>query len=608
MKKSKKVLAVLLRLVMASYLLSGCSKKSGDTTTDDQSSNVTKAASADVTKAADNAASGDVVTLTGAIFLESVESNSIKSDPVSNYIRDRFGVQFDVISDCAGNTWNEQFPTQLASDSLPDVFLLVKDAATGYAGTLKKLVDAGAVACLDDYPDLFKDYNADPILKAEMDYHRNFVSPDGKAYGFPMYFGESNYSKGLVDTISLRWDAYEAAGKPAFKNFDELADALKKMQDAAPADVNGDKPYAISGWFGEAQGWGDWPLIFGNQMMISQSSAAMQYHNEDKISDINYYADEKSPYYEYLKFMNKSYNLGIIDPDAWTMKWDQYNTEMENGSFLYCAAGWLSGQKNDIISKNLNNENAGFVHFKAPSDYAATYSGGFWDYGTTGTYVISSKCKNIEKAIELLTWISSQEGSLIMENGPEGLAWKMGSDGVPVGNDDYLQMGQFDSEGYKKYGANLYHHLKGYSDATALSKYGNVTANLRLSDAASKISLKPYEKSAMDFFGAKSFTDENWLNRANTTFTLNLIDACGAVPDDYSMQSANIVNYFFNQQYAAIKAGSDKEYEAIVADMIKYAKDNGALDIQKYYQDKQSKVKGALTDISSQISNALAGK
>jgi hypothetical protein len=607
MKKSKKVLAVLLSLVMASSLLSGCSKKSGDTTTEDSSSNVTQAAATGVTKAADKA-SGDVVTLTGAIFLESVESNSIKTDPVSNYIRDKFGVQFDVISDCAGNTWNEQFPTQLASDSLPDVFLLVKDAATGYAGTLKKLVDAGAVACLDDYPDLFKDYNADPILKAEMDYHRNFVSPDGKAYGFPMYFGESNYSKGLVDTISLRWDAYEKAGKPAFKNFSELADVLKKMQDVAPADVNGDKPYAISGWFGEAQGWGDWPLIYGNQMMFSQSSAAMQYHNEDKISDINYYADEKSPYYEYLKFMNKAYNLGIIDPDAWTMKWDQYNTEMENGSFLYSAAGWLSGQKNDIISKNLKDENAGFVHFKAPSDYAATYSGGFWDYGTADTYVISSKCKNIEKAIELLTWISSQEGSLIMENGPEGLAWKMGSDGVPVGNDDYLQMGQFDSDGYKKYGANLYHHLKGYSDATTLSKYGNVTANLRLSDAASQLSLKPYEKSAMDFFGAKSFTDQNWLNRANTTFTLNLIDACGAVPDDYSMQSANIVNYFFNQQYAAIKAGSDKEYEAIVADMIKYAKDNGALDIQKYYQDKQSKVNGALTDISSQISNALAGK
>ncbi|MGN6715660.1 hypothetical protein [Anaerocolumna jejuensis] len=605
MKKSNKILAVLLSLVMVMSLFGGCGKNSNGTANKEVSGDVTKEA----TKAPeDSKASGEVATLTGAIFLESVESNSIKTDPVSNYIRDRFGVQFDVISDCSGNTWNEQFPTQLASDSLPDVFLLVKDAATGYAGTLKKLVDAGAVACLDDYPDLFKDYNSDPVLKAEMDYHRDFVSPDGKAYGFPMYFGESNYAKGLVDTIALRWDAFEAAGKPEFKNFDELADVLKKMQDAAPVDVNGDKPYAISGWFGEAQGWGDWPLIYGYQQMISQSSAAIQYHNEDKISDVNYYADEKSPYYEYLKFMNKAYNLGIIDPDAWTMKWDQYNTEMENGSFLYCPAGWLTDQKNNIITTNLKDENAGFVHFKAPSDYADTYSGGYWDYGTSCTYVISSKCKNIEKAIELLTWISSQEGSLIMENGPEGLAWKMGDDGVPVGNDDYLKMGQFDSEGYKQYGANLYHHFKGYSDATTLSKYGNVTANLRLSDAANQLSIKPYEKSAMEYFGAKSFTDENWLNRANTTFTFNLIDASGAVPDDYAMASANIVNYFFNQQFAAIQAKTDADYQAIVADMIKYAKDGGAEDIQKYYQKKQNEVKDSLSNISSQIGNALAGK
>ena len=55
-------------------------------------------------------AEDDVITLTGSIFLESIESSPIKHDPVSNYIRDRFGVQFEVICDCAGSTWEERYP------------------------------------------------------------------------------------------------------------------------------------------------------------------------------------------------------------------------------------------------------------------------------------------------------------------------------------------------------------------------------------------------------------------------------------------------------------------------------------------------------------------
>lgn len=548
----------------------------------------------------------DVVTLTGAIFLESVQSEAIKTDPVSNYIRDRFGVQFEILNDVSGSSWDEQFPVMFASDSLPDVFMLVNDPATSYSGTLKKLIDANAIVCLDDYTDLLADYNSDPILEATMDYHRTFVSPDGKAYAFPMYFGETNYAKGIVCTISLRWDAYDAAGRPPFKNYDELADVLKAMQDVAQPDVNGNKPYAISGWFADGSGWGDWPMINAYLQSVSVKASAMQFHNEDKISEVNKFTDKSSPYYEYLAFMNKCHRLGLIDPDAYTMTWDQYNSEMENGSFLYCGAGWLSDQKNGIISTNLKDENAGFVHFPAPEAYKAFYSGGTWGWGTGASYAISSKCKNVDKAIEVLSWISSQEGSLIMENGPEGMAWNYDESGVPTGIDEYLVMGQFDSESYKLYGSNLYHHLKGYSDGTVLPKYG-VTANLRLSDKATELSMKPFEKAAMEHFGATSFTGENWFNRANTTFVLDLLDACGAVPEEYSLSNANIVNHFYNQQFAAIQAGTEEEYNAIVDEMVQFAKDNNAVEIQNYFLEKQNEVKDDLIKIADKISAALAG-
>lgn len=601
----KKVVAVVLATVFA-LTVTGCSKNLEEPSTvaaGGQDSTTTTAAT---DTAATETANKELVTLTGAVFMESIEGSAIKTDPVSNYIRDRFGVQFEVISDCAGNTWNEKFPALLASGELPDVFLLVKDPATGYAGTLKKLVDADAIVSLDDYPELLKDYNADPILAATMAYHKEFVSPDGKAYGFPMYFGEANYAKGLMNTIAIRWDAYEAAGKPEFSNFDELADVLKKMQDVAQPDVNGDKPYAVGGWFGEGSGWGDWEMLYSYGQNVVNSSAALQYKNETEISDTNFYTSEDSPYWEYLAFLNKCNRLGLIDPDAFIMTWDEYNAQMENGSLLYTSAGWLTGQKNNIISANLKDENAGFVHVKAPEDYKAYYSGGLWDYGTGGTMVISKNCKNIEKAIELMAWISSQEGSLVMENGPEGLAWDYDANGIPVGHDDYLVMGQFDSKSYEMYGSNLYHHLKGYSDATPLSKFGGVTANLRLSDAANALSITKYEKAAMDFYGASSFTDENWLNRSNTTFAYNLIEACGAVPADYTMSQSNIVNEFYNKQFVAIQAATEEDFKKTQQEMIQFAKDNGALEIQKYYQDVQSKYAAPLKTIADNINAAMA--
>ena len=601
----KKVIALMLALTMCTSILGGCGSDEGTGTNAGGETSKNEATKNDNVETG-KSESSEIITLTGAIALESIESSAIKTDPVSNYMRDRFGVQFEIISDCAGNTWDEKFPAMLAAGELPDVFKVVIDPATGYAGTIEKLVDADAIICLDDYPEMFKEYNADPILAAQMEYHRTFVSPDGKAYAFPMYFGEANYAKGLMNTIALRWDAYEAAGCPKFNNYDELADALKLMQDAAQPDVNGDKPYAVSGWFGDGSGWGDWQMLYSYGQSVANFSAAMQYKNEATISDVNYYTSEESPYWDYLAFLNKCYRLGLIDPDAFTMTWDEYNAQMENGSFLYCAAGWLTDQKNNIICTNLNNENAGFVHFPAPADYAEYYSGGLWDYGTGSMYCISKNCKNIEKAIELLTWVSGQEGSLIIENGPEGLAWEFDENGIPVGHDEYLVMGQFDSKSYELYGSNLYHHFKGYSDATPLSQYGGVTANLRLSDAACELSMTPFEEKAMAHFGASSFTDENWLNRSNTTFSMNLVEACGALPEEYVMSNANIVNEFYNQQFVAIRAASEDEFKAVQQQMIQFAKDNHAEDIQAYYLEKQTEYVDTLKAISEKISAALA--
>ena len=53
--------------------------------------------------------------------------------------------------------------------------------------------------------------------------------------------------------------------------------------------------------------------------------------------DVNYNTEA---FWDSLKFYNKAYNMGLLDPEAFTMKNDQFWEKCQNGQVLMAHASW----------------------------------------------------------------------------------------------------------------------------------------------------------------------------------------------------------------------------------------------------------------------------
>ena len=55
---------------------------------------------------------------------------------------------------------------------------------------------------------------------------------------------------------------------------------------------------------------------------------------------------EDGPLWKALSFYNKAYRMGIMDPEAFTMKNSQYDDKIKNGEVLVCNYNWTQPDKN----------------------------------------------------------------------------------------------------------------------------------------------------------------------------------------------------------------------------------------------------------------------
>lgn len=602
MRKMPKFLALL----MVSLLLlsmAACSQTAAPTAA--PSSAAATEAPAATEEAAATEAPKELITITGAIFMEPIQTETIKTDPVSTYIKEKFGIQLDIINNCIGSSWTDANPALIAANDLPDIFLLQTTGANGVNGMIKQLVDADEIYPLDELVEKYcPNIKNDPYMQAAVSYNKTFYSPDGNLYSFPYLVGVGENPRGPVSTNAIRWDAYKAAGYPEVTSFDTLADALKKMQDAAPAGVDGKKAYGVSGWFADGQGWGDWSILFGGSMWISGSGSRvpMQYIGKTELEKTSGLTDVSSPFWTVIKFYNKANRTGILDPNAFSMKWDDWNKAVEDGTVLFCPAGWIPTQKNPIIQQNISPD-AGFVSLPPLDEFGDNFLYKSWAYGAEG-YAMAKTCKYPERVAELMDWTCSQEGSLILNNGPEGGAWKM-VDGKPTGNADYLALGEFDTGAYKTYGANLYHHFNGYTYGTILPKY-NVATNLRLDESAVAATLTSYQKDALAHFGATKFSDPTYFGKvSNNVFVYPLLNSFPALPEDLLEKNNNINNFVYQAEFKAIQAQTDEEFNAVFQSVVDYYNANGGPEILQWYLDNEASVKAKLDPVAQPMIDAF---
>jgi len=403
--KLKKVLAVILSTLVLISVLSACSGSGGKPESSNAGSTTTNATSEGASE------NKEPVTLTVMIYGAPAMSG-IQTDPVAEKVKELTGITLDVISTANIANLSTELNTMIASNSLPDI---VPQQFTEHA---KILLDNDVLIPLDDLvAERGQEITNKKWGQFGVEVSKKFLSNDtGKLYFIMMYNG-INYNAALPATGPyIRWDIYKKIGSPKVKNMDGLLDVLKQMQDAYPTTENGKKVYAISGFLADG-GWNTFSLtaaesFVGFRKLDAYGLLGSTVYNPSEM--FNAMENVNSPTFELFRFYNKAYRMGILDPEAVTMKFDQWYEKVTAGQVLYSPLGLGSIAIDGDSNKTLLPVK--FEQFENDS-FTCQYINAGYGYG------ITKQCKYPERAMDLLNFCWSYDGAYLLANGVEGESW-----------------------------------------------------------------------------------------------------------------------------------------------------------------------------------------
>lgn len=402
----KKMIATLLSVVISVSLFGGCGSDSGGTKMNGQDTE-------------------ESTKLT--ILMYGIEAMSgVQKDSVTKAVEEKLGITMDIIS-TSGMDILAEMNAMIASDDLPDIVCGVNDDQRSLLLTSEQVIPLDEL--VEKYGNEITNKEAG---KRALELSKTFYSDEsGQLYFIPFQAGQDQCAGFPQTAPYIRWDIYEKIGAPPVENMDDLLNVLKQMQDAYPQTEDGKKVYAISGCLADPA-WNTFSMTAAEAFIgfrkFGYGLVGVNTNNPEEL--INAMETEDSPTWKLFEFYNKAYQMGILDPDALTMKYDQWVEKAKAGQVLYSPLDF-SGQ----VVMNDSSKLFMPVPFETYQNNSFTSS---YDYMSGNfTYAISKKCENPEKAMELLNFAWSYEGASLFVNGVQGETWDI-VDGEPQLLEEYV--------------------------------------------------------------------------------------------------------------------------------------------------------------------------
>lgn len=600
-KNGKRILAMLLAAVMTASL-AGCGK-GGETA----------AGTAGNDNGGQEAAGQDEVVTLKMFIRNQSKYTGLQEDPVAKYIEEKLGIRIELTVDSSlGNTtaqtstFNELLATKLASNDLDDIMDFGSPSGNPeILNNLNRAVEAGMIIPLDDLvAEYTENLSTDPRLTIRNDYRREHMYNDGKFYSVGGWGGMGlDQLPGAANWV--RWDLYKEMGYPDVETDEDYLEMLKEMQDSYPETPGGEKVYAIGGAFADPQGMGDgfvnrdYPLSKGYEPLEGNYAVYLNHATKQVEAPLQ---DSDSFFWNGVKLYYKANQMGILDPGAVTMSSAEYTEKINKGAYLSAVNGWQVMNKEAILD-GLGMKDAGYMPMRPLEDVVSLSV--YWESVVGGNeFAITSKCKYPEKAIQFLDWCMSEEGSRMITQGAEGMAYTMDGD-VPSVTQQYLDdnaggtVDMAETYGKWKYaGINAFQHI----DVDSNGYY------IQPEQIPNVDNYSAVKKDALSFYGTESFTDyfTQYKNRAGeklpnviwSTYTSGI----GSKPDDIKQKYAQINEYMYKQIFKMIYAKDDAEYEALQNEAMEKVGELGVRDVVKWYQDRFAQLH---TDLDPLIDQAM---
>ncbi len=564
-------------LLILTMMLAACSNNNTTSTPPKDTNSGEK----DSVESVDTDEAEEIVTLRLLVIEPGTKWNTYPDSDIAQEIAKKIGVKIEYVE-----ADDSKFSVLLAGGDLPDI---VRAEPAKYG---KQLIEGDLIIPMDDMieehgQDILKNVpNLVPYSKANWSEGRNqlyFLSPQVQADISPIY---------PATTIgpTIRWDYYKEAGTPEINNPDDLLNVLEKIVEKNPQTEDGKKIYGVSMW----QDWGLWPYIFpfAWDTMQSTNNSDLMARTLNETQYRNILTDENSTYWVAMDFYNKANRRGLMDPDALTMKHNDYLAKATSGQIVVGPATWAMGDFNAKYAK----DGKGYVVLPVGK---RIWSGGVNPLGWTGkSYSISKSSEHPEKAMEFLNYLYSYEGARTLYSGVEGIHWDM-IDGKPTIKDETFALKTAGGAAWENTGIALDINLIGIGGAV-VDPATNSPLDLFASSEAMAKGLTELEKDFSKHYGglhpgdvASKLVAEGKLMDLNTQLQLLTPEPEQVInegkiglpvfPEDLLKLEAQVKELAARHAAKLILAKTDEEFEKNKKEAMKAFVDAGVDKITEFY-------------------------
>lgn len=303
----------------------------------------------------------------------------------------------------------------MASGELPDIMVIPTD-------NLDAMIQSGMLLNLDDYLDQMPHVQSFEGLDVALNYVRKFRSNDtGSVYCMPLNVGGKTSRYQLDDStdrrgVKLQWEAYEKAGCPEIKDMDGLLDAAQAMMEAMPQADDGNGMYGTVLNSGSDEDY--WACMNGWYQYQGYEVTELPYLLEANMAEgtVSPILTKDSKYYEGLKWYNKAYKRGLIDPESISNDRATQKPKVDNG-YAMVPSGFLPGWATNYMPYLIPGTK---IYF----NYENTY--GLYDY----VIGVNAKTENLEACLNFIDMMSDPDAYLWLRSGPAGEIWDVDENGV----------------------------------------------------------------------------------------------------------------------------------------------------------------------------------
>ncbi|WP_419892330.1 sugar ABC transporter substrate-binding protein [Paenibacillus xylanexedens] len=244
-----------------------------------------------------------------------------------------------------------------------------------------------------------------------------FQLADGKTYGYPNYSNtQEDYDSGNIPAKTafiIRKDVYEALGSPVIGTPEEFQSVMKRIKQEFPALI----PFGFNA-VGEGTG------SLGDTL---QDFIGVPLENENgEFYDRNLDED----YLTWLKTLNTVYRDGNISDDSFADDGTAFEEKVKSGKYATMLLDGTPQQGGNLQIYMSANEGKEYVAIDGPQSTKGNEPT-LNQSGITGWMInfISKDCKDPAKAIQIFTYLLSEEGQTLMNYGIEGETYQTNADG-----------------------------------------------------------------------------------------------------------------------------------------------------------------------------------